>query len=110
MEHPVSFNADAEERWDRPVVALPCTVLTDGATMQAVLRDIGHGGVGLILPPDGPVLAPGDHVAVVAEPLGTLKVEIRWLRGDRAGAQFLDEDAASPVVVGYLSASGIATA
>jgi len=49
----------------------------------------------------------GTEGTVQIDGLGTFDVECRWVKGNRLGAQFLDDDVASEQVQDYFDANGL---
>ncbi|WP_347557272.1 UDP-forming cellulose synthase catalytic subunit [Robbsia sp. KACC 23696] len=76
----------------RVQIALPATVrLADGQRVECHTSDYSHGGLGLVLPDDGPVLEVGDRIMVSVfrdDYEAKFPAEVQVCRGQTLGVSF----------------------
>ncbi len=68
------------------------------STYDVVIRDVSEGGVKMKL--GAPVMVPQEFDLMILDPVtgkyDRRRCELRWQRGDQAGARFVDLDATNP--------------
>ncbi len=97
-------------RTDRVPLDVPCTVRVDGHDAAARVIDISLGGLGLSMDfEDAVAFEQGSEGVVEIKGIGRFEIECRWIKGNRLGAQFLDDAAAAERVQAYFDANGHAS-
>ena len=103
------FSSPSGPRTDRVPLRLPCSIRVHGQDTAGRVIDISLGGLGLSLGfEDAVEIDQGTEGTVDIEGIGQFEIECRWVKGNRVGAQFLDDVAASEKVQAYFDANGFA--
>ncbi|GHF47255.1 PilZ domain-containing protein [Seohaeicola zhoushanensis] len=72
---------------------LPCRLDLASRGIAATMVEVSLGGARVELPPDTVTFLPGALRAVQIEPVGLLKAQERWRRGELIGLRFRGRDA-----------------
>ena len=102
-----SYFSPSGPRTDRVPLDVPCTVRVEGHDTTARVIDISLGGLGMSLAfEDAVAFDQGTPGLVEIDGIGRFEIECRWVKGNRLGAQFLDDAAAAERVQAYFDANG----